>query len=178
MRNSVDFPEPLAPSRAMLSPSATSSDSPRSAGRRSYSKPTSCNSKSSAKSDLPSCPDCDTAGTKKCEQPNIVPYPHIEIREDANVATEATRLHGHIHIAAEIDALAEQHARCSGRHSAPLRARQSPYGPALPRFKHLARVFDQKKHITMRHRQHRDRLLRNVKRAQRLEDMAPGSTQH
>src|SRR5208282_3968151 len=94
IRNKVDLPEPLAPSRAMLSPSATCSDSPRSAGMRSYSKLTSCKSKRSATCGLPSDPDRDTAGAEKCKQPNIVPRFHVEVVENANVSLEPARLHG------------------------------------------------------------------------------------
>src|SRR5208283_617 len=160
IRNRVDLPEPLAPSRATLSPSAICSESPRSAGMRSYSKPTSCSSKSSATRGLPSYPDRDTAGTEKCEQPNIVPRSHTEIGEDADLSAKAARLHRKIDVVAEGDAFAEQDASGPGRHAALFGAGQPAHRPALARFQHLARDFDQKKDVAMCHGQHRDGFLR------------------
>src|SRR5271157_765715 len=177
MRNRVDLPEPLAPSRAMLSPSSTCNDSPRSAGMRSYSKLTSCNSKSSATCGLPSYPDCDTAGAEKCQQPSIVPRLHAEIGEDADLSPKPARLHSEIDVVAEADALAEQNARGPGCHAALFGGWQPAHRSALARFKHLARRLDQKKDIPMRHRQHRDHFLWKMKRAQRLKHLRPRSTQ-
>src|SRR5271157_3648966 len=177
IRNRVDFPEPLAPSRAMLSPSATCSDSPRSAGMRSYSKLTFCNSKSSAKCGLPSYPAGDAGGAEKCQQPNIVPRLHAEVGEDADLSPKPSRLHREIDVVAEVDALAEQNARSPGCHAALFGALQPAHRSALARFKHLARRLDQKKDIPMRHRQHRDHLVWKMKRAQRLKHVRPRSTQ-
>src|SRR5271166_5823233 len=123
---------------------------------RSYSKPTSCNSKSSATRGLPSYPDRDTAGTEECEQPNIVPRSHTEIGEDADFSPKATRLHRKIDVVAEGDALAEQNAGGPGGHAALFAAGQPAHRPALARFQHLACGFHQKKDVAMRHGQHRD----------------------
>src|SRR5271166_719692 len=178
MRNRVDLPEPLAPSRATLSPSAICSESPRRAGMRSYSKPTSCNSKSSATRRLPSHPDRDTAGTEECEQPNIVPRAHTEIGEDADLSPKAARLHRKIDVVAEGNAFAEQNAGGPGGNAALFAAWQPAHRAALARFQHLARGFDQKKDVAMRHGQHRDDFLRQPEGTQRLQHVRPRSTQY
>jgi hypothetical protein len=68
---------------------------------------------------------------------------HLRIVKYVDFTAKAARLHGHMHIAAQLKAFAEQHARACSCQAAAVRGLESSNQAGFARFEHVAGDLEQ-----------------------------------